>query len=652
MLQSLRDKTSGWFATVILGVLIVPFAFVGVQEYFTQTREQPVASVRVAPDWWPSAPGWWPARMLWEHVEVTQAEFRQRLEEERQVQRREQGERFDSRAFDSIENKRRILERLVDERVQQLWTEQNRLVVGDAMVRRTIAGIPAFQVEGRFDLQRYRLGLSTMQPPRSEREFEQLVRQGLQQSIVAQGVGTSNFVTDAEFARLVALMGERRDVSILEVPPPAVDAAPVTAAEIERWYRERPDDFRAPETVTLEYVELNAATMPAPTVDEAALRERYEAEKSRFVAQEQRLASHILVEVPEKAPAAAVEAGRAEAVRLVAQARAGGDFAALARANSDDPGSKSAGGDLGWVGRGTMTGAFETALFAMQAGQVSEPVRTEFGWHVIQLREVQSGKQQTFEDARGALTLELMETQRERAFNALSSRVVDAVLKNPTALAPAARDAGLVVQTAGPFARGEATGVLAAPAVQRVAFSESAIQDGSVSDPIEIAPNHSVLIRVAAHAPARTRPLAEVRDRVVAAIRADRGRVAQEKRTAALVARVRQGTPLAQVAAADQLPAPRDYTGVPRGAPMVGDGVADALFAIAPRQPGSHVLPDGRAAVFVVNRVQPGTLADLPPPQRDAFERQVAELRGLTDVQSMIKAMRQGMRIEINEANL
>lgn len=654
MLQNIRDKTSGWFATVILGVLIVPFAFVGVQEYFTQTREQPVAKLGVPPSWWASAPSWWPVGMLWDEVEITQAEFRERFEQERQAQRQQQGERFDARAFDSADNKRKVLETMIDQRAQQLWSQQRRLVVSDAMVRKTIMEIPAFQVDGKFDLQRYRLALATNPPVRTEAQFEQLVREGLQQSLVSSAVGTSNFVTASELARVMALLGERRDVTAIELPAPPADTGPVTAAEMDAWYRANPEDFRAPETVTLEFVELNAATLPAPTLDEAALRERFEREKARFTAQEQRLASHILIEVPKDAPAAAVNAARAKAASLAAQAKAGGDFAALARANSDDPGSKASGGDLGWVTRGTMVGPFEAALFAMSAGQVSEPVRTDFGWHVIQLREAQGGQQQTFEQAREALAAEYLESERERAFNALSSRVVDAVLKNPTSLAPAAREAGLVVQRSAPIARGQGTGVLANPAVQRAAFAQSAIQDGMVSDPIEVGPDHSVLVRVAAHSPARMRPLAEVREQVIAAVRVDRARRAAQQRAAALVARVRGGASIAEVANADGLQL-RDLKGVPRGAPVIGEGLSEALFSTPVRagkvNVASKVLDDGRAVVFVVDRVQPGSLEEVPPPQREAFKGQIADLRGLADVQALVRAMRKGMRIEINEAN-
>jgi peptidyl-prolyl cis-trans isomerase D len=639
-------------ATVILGILIVPFALVGVQEYFTQVREQPVATVRTPPSWWTSAPSWWPARALWDEVQVTQAEFRERFEQERQNRRREEGERFDARAFDTIDNKRSVLERLVDERVQQLWAERHGVAVGDAMVRQAIAQIPAFQVNGRFDLQRYRLALTTMQPPRSEREFEQLVRDDLEGGFVARAVGTTNFLTDGELTRIVAMMGERRDVTALEIPPPATEATPIPDADLQAWYRANPGDFRAPESVTLEYVELNAATMAPPQVDEAQLRERYERERTRFTAQEQRLASHILIEVAAGAPAAAVATARAEAARLATQARGGADFGALARANSDDPGSKASGGDLGWVSRGMMTGPFEDALFRMQAGQVSDPVRTDFGWHVIQLRQVQSGQQQSFEEARAALTAELVESERERAFNALSSRVVDAVLKNPSTLAPAAREAGLQVQRSAPIARGQGAGVLAAPAVQRFAFSESAIQDGMVSDPIEVAPNHTVLVRVASHAPARTLPFAQVRAQVEQAVRSDRARKAQERRVAAITQRLQQGAPLAAVAAAEGLGAPRALTGVPRGAPVLGEGVSEAMFTTVAGKAGSQVLADGRAVVFVVNRVQPGTLADLPPEQRAGFEQQIAQLRGLGDIEAMVKAMRRDMVVDIDETNL
>jgi hypothetical protein len=158
------------------------------------------------------------------------------------------------------------------------------------------------------------------------------------------------------------------------------DTAEVTDAQIKQWFDSHAKDFRQPETVSLEYVEINAATLPPATAaDEATLRKRYADEKARFATPETRLASHILIAADGTDPAA-LKAAEAKATRIAAEAKApGADFAALAKANSDDTGSKSTGGDLGWVERGAMVKPFEDALFAMKVGEISGPVKTEFG---------------------------------------------------------------------------------------------------------------------------------------------------------------------------------------------------------------------------------------------------------------------------------
>lgn len=656
MLQNLREKTSGWVATVVLGLLVVPFAFVGVQDYFQRSREMPVASISAPPTWWNSAPSFWPVSMLWQHQDVNQREFRERFEQERQAARQQQGAQFDAREFESPASKRKVLDGLIDERVQGLWAQRQGITVSDAMVRSEILAIPAFQSNGKFDLQQYRLALRTLNPPRTEAQFEQLVREGLAQSMLRTTVGSTAFATKTEAERLVALLGERRDLSVVELPALPVDTAPITAAEMEAWYRAHTSSYRAPETVSLEYVDIDAATLPVPAVDEAALRERYEQEKTRFIAPEQRQASHILISVPAGADAATDKAAREKAARLAAQARApGADFAALARANSDDTGSKPAGGDLGFVAKGALAPAFEKALFSMQPGQISDPVRTEFGWHVILLRQVQAGRQEAFEQARGALEKEVADTAREKQYNDVTSKIVDAVLKNPSSLGPAARQVGLPVLTAGPLGRGQGSGVLAHPMVQRTAFSETAIGQGMVSDPIDVGTNHTVMLRVTAHNAARQLSLAEVRERVAAAIHADRVLKAAQKRADAVVAQVKAGQSLAQVAMAQGLPAPKPMIGVPRGADVLAPGISDAFFSVyAPRgraPVGSKVLPDGRAVVFVVEAVKPGSATDLGGDVAQ-IAKQIAQLHGVVDFDATVRALRRSFKVVVNEANL
>jgi peptidyl-prolyl cis-trans isomerase D len=659
MLQKLRDKTSGWIATVILGLLIVPFAFVGIEQYLGQRTDNSVAKIDVPPSWWASAPSFWPVSVFWQHESIGIDEFRRSFEQARQQQRSQQGEAFDARAFESIDNKRAILDTLIDARVQQLSALRDGVVVSDALVRKAIQEVPGFQVDGKFDYARYKLALASQVPAQTERQFEQTVRESLQQSLMSYSVANSNFVTAVELDRLLRLMGEQRDVSVLPLPAPAADTGAVSVAEIQKWYDGHAAQYRAPESVSLEYVEINSATLPAPApADEATLRQRYEQEKNRFVEPEQRLASHILVRVPEGADAAAQKAAEQKATQLAAQARApGADFAALARTSSDDTGSQAVGGDLGWVSKGMMVGPFENALFAMKTGEISAPVKSEFGWHVIQLRELKTGAQVSFEQVRDALAREQAEADRERAASEFSSRMVDLTLKNPSSLGPAAREMNLPLQKAGPFSRTNAQGVLATPAVVRAAFSDNLIQDGTISDPIEIAPGHSVLIRVTAHAPERALPLAQVHDKVIAAVRADRVAQAARKDADALVARLKNGETLEAIAASRQLPPPQVLTGVPRGAPVPEASVADAIFAVAAPAagkvtPGQSQLTDGRIVLFAVSKVTPGDLATIPAPQREMLQQQIARIGGNDDMRALVSQLRKRVTVTVVERNL
>lgn len=658
MLQALRDKTSGWIATVILGLLIIPFALFGLQDYLVQRTENYAAKIDAPPAWWPSAPSWWPVSVFWEREEVSVSEFRDALERVRQQERARQGEAFDAREFESAENKRRILDELVNLRVQKLAARNAGLSVSDAMVQKEIMAIPAFQVDGKFNYDRYRLALSSQVPMRTEKQFEQLVREGMQESLVNNAIGESSFLTGGEVDRLLKLMYETRDASILMLPPQAADAAPVSDAQIKGWYDSHAAQYRAPETVTLEYVEINAADLPQPTPDEAALRARYEQEKKQFVQQEQRLASHILISVDANADAAAQKAAETKAKQAAAQAKApGADFAALAKQYSDDPGSKANGGDLGWNARGVMVPEFDAALFALKSGEISEPVKTSFGWHIIQLRDVKGSQQQPFEAVREQLLREETESARERAFSDLSGKLLDLVLKNPSSLASAARELNLPVKTLGPVARNSNEGILASPLVKRQAFDGTRIQDGTVSDPIEIAPNHSVLIRVAAHTPERAQPLAQVREQVIAAIRADRVRKAAEKEADALLARLRSGETLAQVAASKNLPPPNVVPGIQRGMPVPDPAVSEAIFTAAPpatgkSTPGKAILPGGTVVLFTVDKVIAGDAAQLPPQQREMMRDQLARFAAEEELKTIIQSLRKRMKVAVAEQNL
>ena len=654
MLQKLRDRSSGWVATIIIGLLMIPFLFVVDQSYLGGMGANNVAQVKAPPSWWRGAPGWWPVSLLWEHEEVSADEFRQRFEQERMQARQQQGEAFDPRQFETIENKRRVLDSLIDEKALLMAAERAGVVVSDSAVRDYIASIPAFQVDGRFDQARYQLALSQQFPSRTPKQFEELVRQSLQQSLVAIGVGSSAFVTDAEMDRLLRLSGETRDVELALLPDVAQDTAPVNDADAEAWYKANPADFMRPERVTIKYVEVGPEQVKTPPpADEATLRKRYEEEKARFAEPERRLASHILVRVPEDGDAAAAERKAADLARQATAA--GADFAALARANSEDPGSRENGGDLGWVEQGTMVAPFEEALFAMKAGEVRGPVKTDFGWHVLQLREIKEGAGVSFEQAREELAREQAQADRERAFSDLTGRLTDLVYQNPSSLEPAARELGLEVRTLGPFSREDTVGIAASPDVKRAAFSETLIEDGTASDPIQLGPEHSVLVRVVEHEPSAARPLAEVREQVDAAVRADRRGKAAVAAAEAALKRLASGETMAAVAGGEGEVTP--LAGLPRGAPAPSPQANRAIFsAPAPEEGkpsfGRFALPDGRQAVFAVTAVHPGKPEDLPQEQRPLLRQQFAQLDGAAAAEDYVRRIRSQFKVQVDEKQL
>ena len=663
MLQTLRDKTSGWIATAVLGLLIIPFAFVGVNEYATGGTDDAVAKVEAPPTWWQSAPHWWPVSMFWQHEEVTQEEFRAAFERARQQQRDALAENFDPREFETVENKLLVLDQLIDQKVMQLNAKRAGIAVSNDAVRQSIASEPAFQVDGKFDAARYSTLLATQVPAMTPVQFEQQERDRLQLALIPQGIGESEFATTKEMDRLIKLLGETRDVTIAALKPPVAnaDTAAVTDAQIKAWYDAHPADYKQGESVTLEYVDVDATSLSAAAaaapVDDAALRARYDQEKSRFMSAEQRLASHILIAVPADADAATQKAAEQKVAALAAQARQpGADFAALAKANSEDPGSKDSGGDLGWVDPGVMDKAFDAALFSMKAGEISGPVRTDFGYHVLQLREIKPGQGKSFEEVRDVLAREEVAAAGERAYNDLAGRVVNEVLKNPTALAPAAKSVGLPVQRIGPFSRATASGIAANPAVLRAAFSDALVQDGTVSDPIEIAPQHAVFIRVIQHTPEQAQPLAQVRDAVIAAIRKDREAKIAEAAAEAVIARISKGETLQAIAAADKLQT-GELPGVPRGAPMPSPEINAAIFAA--KRPaagkvsaGKAKLEDGNYVVFTVNKVSEGDMAKITPEQRIQLQQQVVQMDGAADVASYVAALRKQFRITRKEDRL
>lgn len=657
MLQSLRDKSSGWVATVILGLLIVPFALFGVNDYISGGSQNYAARIQSPPTWWRSAPAVWPASVLWRHQDIGAGEFRERFEQERQRARQAEGAAFDNKAFESAENKRKVLEQLIDERLMRMAAEDAGIRIPDATVRREIESVADFQVDGRFNARRYQALLAGLNPPMTPLRFEQRMRDDLQRNALVGQLFQTAFVTDADVRRLVGMWFEERDIDAAQVPAVAANQA-VTDAEAKAWYDANEARYRTAETATIEYIDIDAAKLVQAPIDEAQLRATYAAQMDKFGTPEQRLVSHILIPVDAKADAAAQRAAQDKARQLAAQAAAPGtDFAALAKAQSGDPGSRNTGGDLGWIEQGgSLPKPFVDAVFALRKGAVSQPVKSDFGWHVIQLRDVRPGTRKTFEEVRAQLAEEAATGTRERTYNDLLGALVDELMKNPSGFAQVASKHQLPVQRLGPFPRNGGDGIAAVAGVQTEAFSTARIEDGSVSDPIEVGNDRSVLLRVVGYAPSKVQPLASVRAQVDADLRADKASRQAATTAKALAEAVRKGKPLATLASERGYPL-QALPGLMRTATTPTPQAVKAVFS-APKptegapSAGQILLPDGSWMVFQVMAVRPADVSAIPGDQQTRMRNELGVASGDQDAKAYVADMRKRVKIRVLESQL
>lgn len=633
MLQSLRDKTQGWPAKIIFGILIFVFSFFGIEGYFQAHVDTAVASVNKA--------------------KITQQAYQHAMNQARMQRQKRLGNNYDASYFDKPEVKMQLLDRLIDRELLRQATDDMGLVVSDQELRQTIGSNPAFQVDGKFDPRTYRslLLANGLTPDRYENE----VRSSLQVSRIPDLVQGTGLVTQADVDRDLKLSMQTRDIHYALLPRPAITNSKVDDKAVAAYYKAHQNEFMTPEQVSVNYIELTPDDIKqVPTPDEAALKARYAKEKSKFVQPEQRLVSHILIKVPDNATPAQQKAALAKAEAIDKKARSGADFAKLAEKYSADLGSKRQGGDLGWIARGDTNKAFEDALFALKKGQISKPVLSPEGYHIIWLRDVRSGKVKSFAQVRDQLAKELQKTDRERAYSKLASKLTDKVYSNPGSLTPVAKELGLTLQHSGLFSRqGSKSGIASNPQVVKAAFSSDVLGQGNTSDPIELGHEHLVVVHVNEHKPAKPMPLATVADSIRQKILAQRTDAAARKRAESLLAQARKSGDLAKTVGAVQASV-QPAKGVRRGQSGLAPALVQALFKMPhPGKDGHDFslvdLGQGRYALVQLDAVHAGDLSGLKADERKQLAMQLAQMNAGEAMQEFIKVLRSHAKITLHK---
>ena len=634
MLQLLRGKKSSLFVKIILGVIVIGFSFFGIESYFVANTNTSVAKVGGA--------------------EISQQQFQDRFSQHVQRMVQMMGSAANASMFQTPEFKRRLLDQMIDEKVVLEASDKLGMTVPAKRIQDEILKVPAFQNDGNFDAEQYRQVLLTN--GMSPQMFENRLRDDIGVRELPSQLAATATATDAEVDAYVRLRDQRRDFRYVKLDKPAAAAdAEVAADEIDAYYKAHQADYMVPERVAVEYVELDAAKLDVEQKpDDAVLKDRYEKNKARYVSAEQRLASHILVKVGGKGGPDEQKAALAKAEELEKQLKDGKDFAALAKQDSADLGSKNQGGDLGWLDKGATEEAFESALFALNKGEVSKPVLGSEGYHIIELRDVRPGKTRTFEEVKPELEKEYAATERDRIYSEKAGRLTDVTYQNPSSLEPVAKELGLTVQKTGLFARIGGDGIAANQAVVKAAFGDSVLVQNNNSDPVDLGPNHVVVVRIAEHKPATPKPLDEVRDTVKARILAERVQKQAKERADALFAELGKGKSLDDVAAGLKVD---EQKGVGREAANLDSRLVGGAFSMARPQDGKSVnklvdLGGDSYALVQLTGVTDGVTTGLDAKTREAARNTLDESIGAEASRDFVASLRKATKISVSENRL
>ena len=516
-------------------------------------------------------------------------------------------------------------QRALDELVTGLLLKREAarlgLQVTDDEVREAILNVPTFQNGGRFDRAHY---LASLRASRvTPAEFEESQRETLiitkLESLLTDGL----YVSDREVHDLFVLENEGINVVFVKVPYPKFrDAITVTDGEVNEYYEKNQEEFRQPERVTVTYVPYTPTAFEAAVpVSDQSIAAYYESHQSDYETSEKIHARQILVAVPADADDAARSELRTKAEGVLAEARTGSDFAALARTHSGDPLSAGAGGDLGLVERGTLETPLEDAAFALEPGQVSDLVESARGFYILKVDEKQARTVRPLPEVRD----EIVQTLRERgsdqaARDALTADLVRA--REGAALDDLAAARGLTATTSPPVSRGQPLAGVQGPALVTTALG---LDSGTVEEVVGTDPPF-YLFKVGEKTPSAITPLAEARARIVETLRSEKEKEAALVEADAILAAARAAGGAAGLATAAKA---KGYAIEETGTfkrnetiPKLGTvPIKDQLFALTVEAPfGAHAyrFPDGAIAFALKERI---------PPDEASFAEKSASLR-------------------------
>ncbi|MCP3906777.1 MAG: peptidylprolyl isomerase [Oceanicoccus sp.] len=625
MLQNIRNNSQGLVAKFIIGLIIIPFALFGIDSLVGGGGPANVATVN--------------------GEDITLMELDQAMNLERRRLLNRMGENADPSLLTDELLRGPVLERLIQQHLLMQAASDESVVVSATAIDQAIVNMSQFQENGQFSPQLYQNILRSNGYTPSY--FKQMMSDEMASSQLNAGIAGSAFVTEAELEQVASIVGQQRSFRYFILPKAKVAAqVQVTDAEVQAYYDANIDSFQSEDQVKLEYIELKQQDFFKPVSDED-LQRAYAEDIESFNSQEERRVSHILIELSDDRDEAEA---RAIIESLMKKLDNGDDFGALATEFSDDRGSARNGGDLGYTQGDTFPEEFETALAELDVDQVSAPVLTDAGFHLIKATEIKQGDKPSFDDRKPILAQRIQLAAAEADFIKAVENLRDLVF-NSEGLSSPAKELSVDVKQSALIGRASATGTLANTQVLAAAFSTDVLEDGNNSEVLELATDHFIVVNVLKHQPPAAKPLSDVKAGIVAQLSATRSTELALKLAEDSLAALSAGSALEAVAKAG------DYEwqvqqNINRNNVAVDPGLLSAVFAMPAVSDGAVVnkalsLSNGDVAVVQLEEVEDGSWKQFSIAEQRGLKSELERNSSARSISGFLNMLRENAEITI-----
>ena len=626
MLLKIREKSQGVFAWVILILICVPFALWGIQNYVGGGSETAIVSVG-------------DKDFYQQDINRAYSQYTQNL---------------GGMNFDESTIKKQALEKLILDEVLLQHVQNENLVVTDETARAFIKTLDYFQTDGKFNNKQYKSLLASQRM--SAVEFVNKIKKALVMEQFQRSVIESGFTTQKDVDNFFRIQNQKRDVEVISIALQKIEEQPLDE-EIESYYQQNQQAYLTEEQVAIEYVELSLdelAKQVEPSVEQ--LKDYYEEQKDLYTTKERRKISHILFAFTKDAEEDEKQLERALKAKQELEEK---EFSVLASELSDDKLTAAKGGDLGLFNVGVMEKAFEDAAGSLKLGEVSEPVKSAFGYHLIKVTELVASEIKVFDTVKDEITKAYQRSEAENTFYELGETLTEVSYENPDSLQTVADAIGLEIKKTGLFGKNVASntadegGIVSQAAIVNVAFSEDVLK-GNNSEPVELGTDRLVVLRMLEYTPAEIKALKDVKTVIVEKLLNNKAKLATTEKAEKIKSAVVAGKSMQEVADENSLKVQK-FSDLTRANGELAWQVNQAVFKAAKPVDGKSTVvtvADSTGSQTVINllSVTEGVMSESDTARQKLAESNMAKAFGEADFNATLKSLRTNANIKINIA--